>query len=33
MIVEDKNLPVEVFRKPITPIMDQKAGSLFSELL
>ena len=29
MIAEDKNLPVEVFRKPITPIMDQKAESLF----
>ena len=29
MIAEDKNLPVEVFRKPITPIMDQKAEALF----
>ena len=29
MIAEDKNLPVEVFRKPIRPIMDKKAESLF----
>ncbi len=29
MIAEDKNLPIEVFRKPITPIIDQKAESLF----
>ena len=29
MLPEDKNLPVEVFRKPITVIMDKKAKSLF----
>ena len=29
MIPEDKNLPIEVFRKPITVIMDKKAKSLF----
>lgn len=29
MIAEDKNLPIEVFRKPITVIMDKKAEALF----
>ena len=29
MIAEDKNLPIEVFRKPITVITDKKAESLF----
>lgn len=29
MIAEDRNLPIEVFRKPITVMMDKKAESLF----
>ena len=29
MIAEDKNLPIEVFRKPITAIMDRKGKSFF----
>ena len=33
MLPEDKNLPIEVFKKPITVIMDEKAKLLFTRAI